>query len=800
MRLQGLEPGDEVTYDLTGLDQTTARARVVVEKFVGGGFAGQVYRVRLLSYEAGAVTGLVPGGVYAMKILIPPSSFSLMFRNALYFVGFQGAFQLQVNPAAARSGALWQKFIRRGAQIRFGSEQSVVDIHATFVDERLGSCGELSEWIDGRTWRLEVDDRLDLLSRWAAGKAADAPGSPEYRGKREFMRDFVALLHEVGAHEFARQYEWSTCKSQPNCLKRKAFDDDPNRGLVAVDFRAGLALLPFLPMSPGDFKLILQGLGRGSLVQFDRGDLDRLKAFVAAHPQEFAGMEGMLLELERVEAIYRASVPDVTHNHVRLLGPGLWRTIAAAAVRGWRLRGQVDETGQRKLEGSFLRRACFVALGIVPVLGRVVRKAWCHARWRSHYAALATRASYVAKALRGKAMESASAWHRGGRMDEAHARRVADSPVRWMPHVPLALLPAGLHRFLTDGAYAKACLSNVLVRPVRLYFDAKAREEWLLGMLEEGRRKHILDDRDAAIIGPQVHEPYIQKYLKCLVVHMCLMPVTHVVALAIAIAFVLQHPGMSRREAYAVALGIVAIFQVIPVSPGSLARGIYVLYLMIRERNFKDYNLAVFLSFFKYIGYLAFPIQMTYRYPALARFMAGHWATEAVHVVPVFGEGGALLERKVFDLFYNWPLTLRRRMNLRAQLRARHAPRHVHALAWVVVLAAAFTLLDAWFLHACGALPTSRQIWWATLLLPLCAGIGVTLGAGGAGLQRRIALAAGTGLLVGVLPGVVLACLAPEGLGAMMVHILWRTFLCTLVATVAAIVTEVGLPEPPVAA
>jgi hypothetical protein len=96
---------------------------------------------------------------------------------------------------------------------------------------------------------------------------------------------------------------------------------------------------------------------------------------------------------------------------------------------------------------------------------------------------------------------------------------------------------------------------------------------------------------------------------------------------------------------------------------------LYVVYLVIRERNFKDYNIAVFLGFFKYIGYLAFPIQMTHRYPALARFMAGHWATEAVHAVPVFGERGALLEHSVFNLFYNWPLTIRRRMQKRIEWR-----------------------------------------------------------------------------------------------------------------------------------
>ncbi len=140
----------------------------------------------------------------------------------LYWIGFQGPFQLQVNPSAARAGALWQKFIRRGAKIGFGEETAVVDIYATFVDEKLGSCGELSEWVEGRTWRLEVDDQLDSLKRWIKGEKVDPEklGSPEYRAKYEFMHKFVEHLHQMGAHEFARQYEWSTWKSQPNCLKR----------------------------------------------------------------------------------------------------------------------------------------------------------------------------------------------------------------------------------------------------------------------------------------------------------------------------------------------------------------------------------------------------------------------------------------------------------------------------------------------------------------------------------------------------------------------------------------------------
>jgi len=61
------------------------------------------------------------------------------------------------------------------------------------------------------------------------------------------------------------------------------------------------------------------------------------------------------------------------------------------------------------------------------------------------------------------------------------------------------------------------------------------------------------------------------------------------------------------------------------------------------------------VSFLKYVGYLAFPLQMTTTYPHLARFMASRWATGMVHVIPVFGEKGALLEHWIFDLFFNQP-------------------------------------------------------------------------------------------------------------------------------------------------
>ena len=805
MRIGRYDAGTELTYDVKGVgphpgpgqEDAAARVHLTVEKFVGGGFAGQVYRVKVTGIE-GTIAGLEEGGTYAIKILIPPSGFSRLFRNLLYWLGFQGPFQLQVNPAAARAGALWQKFIRRGAKIRFDDESAVIDIHGMFVDDCLGSCGELREWVEGRTWRLEVDDRLDSLAQWRRGEMVGEQqlGSPEYRAKHKFMSEFVELLHEMGAYEFARQYEWSTCKSQPNCLKRYGTDDNPSGGLVAVDFRAGLALLPFLPMSPGDFKLIAKGFMRGSLVQFDRGDIAKLEAFVRAHSDEFADMGEMLAELKAAESVYRASIPDVTHNHIRLLySRKLWSTMLGSAVSGWRVRKLVDEQHERKLLGNKLSTLLFVVIGLIPFLGKIIRRVWGRPDWRKHYAAMLTSGTYLRQAIRGRIAEKVIVWHRAGRVDEERAPKIAASFWRFLCHLPLSILPAGLHKLLTDWEYAKDRLAYYLIRPVRLYFNAELREQWLRDMMTEGQKKHMLSDEDAQIILSQINEPFIQKYLKSLAVHVCTLPVTQVVSVLVAIIFVLTHPEMPRAQAWGIGVGIIALFQVIPISPGSLVRGLYVLYLVIRERNFRDYNIAVFLGFFKYVGYLAFPIQMTYHYPALARFMAAHWATEAVHIVPVFGERGALLEHWVFCLFYNWPLTIRRRMRARAQIRAARNKRYWHVGLCAMAVVGLFALADFLYRENVGQPPSSKMIWWLVVLVPqvLVCGAAVTLGCGGATLGQRIAAAAVCGVSVGLLYTAVSAILNYDS--GWVASCLWHILIFAILSTAGAIITELKLPE-----
>ena len=280
---------------------------------------------------------------------------------------------------------------------------------------------------------------------------------------------------------------------------------------------------------------------------------------------------------------------------------------------------------------------------------------------------------------------------------------------------------------------------------------------------------------------------------------MCTLPVTQVVSLMVAVYFVAQNPQLSWQEALGLAGFILVAFQLTPISPGSLVRGFYVLYLVIRERNFKDYNIAVFLGFFKYIGYLAFPIQMTYRYPALARFMAGHWATEAVHVVPVFGERGALLEHKIFSLFYNWPLTIRHRMHQRSLLRSAMPPRYWHVALCAIAAMAVFVGVDLFHLNQSAGLPDMKQTWGLALAIPLICGAAVTLGAGGAEIRQRIIGAVLCGVIVGVSSTVISVALAAGsqiGISQILVSSLWRVFVLTIFSVIGVLGTEILLPAP----
>ena len=838
LRVQRYETAQRLTFEMVGV-YPAHKADVALEivRFVGGGYSGQVYKVKLLHWTSAgeAPVGLVTGGTYALKVFIPPGTMGRWIRDLIYALGFQGPFSLRVNPDAVRAGALWQTFIRRGARVRFGSESALAQVFATFVDPVLGSCGEISEWVQGRMWRLEVDDDLYSRFRWKPGQPENGLNSPEYRAKKAFMAGLVGLMREMGAEELARQYDWWTLKSQPNALKREEMGSAPGAGLTAVDFRAGLALLPFLPECPADFKLIIRGIGRGSLVQFDRGDVGKLENFINSRSDVFAGMGGAFEELKRTDQSYRDSLPDIAHHHIKLITrPKLWRAMHASWVRSWEIRGMADPAA-----GGFLRKSgaaalFFLLLGLIPVftpvlfllrfpgrsaglwllwlvplLGPFVRRLWGRSDFRRHIGALLTKAGYLGRAFRGHVTEALIRWHRSGRVGERRALAIAKKPGLYLLHRPLAFLPSGVHRFMTDRAYFKKRLRAMFVKPFELYFKPAVREKWLRDMVEDGRRNGMLSAGEAVRILGQIGEPYIQKYLKSLAVHLATLFLSETVFLTVALVYVLSHPELGWSQATLQAGLIIGALNLLPVSPGSLVRGFYVLGLCIKERNIKDYWLALPVSFLKGVGYLAFPLQMAYRFPELARFMAGHWATSAVHIIPIFGERGAWLEHAAFDLFYNYPLSLARRIRKRDAVFCAEPPRKWTFPMVLATCALVLALLDASFLKWRGQVPTLGQNWWLLLWVPF---FGAPIAAGLARLprlSRRVSIGALTGSLSGLVyaafntslsayVGSSTAGLTSEGrsLGDLAFRVISQIVLFAVIAILGVLAFENRRPEP----
>jgi len=655
------DSGDVIETDFTTVwPETGGHARFRIEKFVGGGFAGQVYRgvLERVWQDEDTPRELRQGGVYALKIMLPPSRFSRRFRDFIYRLGFQAPFSAQVNRAACRAGLLWQKFALKGAGVEFGRPDAVADVYASFYDPLLKSYGEIREWVEGRTWHLEADTDFRARRRW---KDVDPrrTGSPEYVAKRQFMHRFVKMLREAGAAELARQYEWWTMKSQPNVLKRSGNDADPQAGLCAVDFRAGLALLPFLPLSPADVPLILAGLVRGSLVQFDRFNPRALRAFAERRSDRCPDLPAMADAIISYDREYRRSMPDLTHQGWRLpVSRELRADVRRGLTEGYAARDMVDADFSRRLASRGGRFAVFYMLGAVPILGSLVRKLWGNRIYRRHVGSVLTNSSYFRAAARAGVAARLVRWHRSGRTDELRTARLLRHPALfWTERLTLGWLPAILHRAATDPSYVAGKIRRAFNFMRLFYRDADFRERWLSDQVEEAYTEGMLREREREEILAHVRDPFIVKYLKCLAVHFATLPVTQIVSVLVgSVAAVWTVVSGGTWGSAGARFGLILIFfQIIPISPGSICRGLYVVYLMIRERNFRDYMVAAPLSFAKYIGYLAFPIQMVTSYPALSRFMASRWATDAVHIVPVFGEKGALFEHMIFDLFFNVP-------------------------------------------------------------------------------------------------------------------------------------------------
>jgi hypothetical protein len=420
-----------------------------------------------------------------------------------------------------------------------------------------------------------------------------------------------------------------------------------------------------LPMSPGDFALIFAGLKRGKLVQFDDGNLAELGEFVDAHGSAFADLRDAHAELIATHRESRRQLPDLLNRPWRAVTSLASPPVRAGAAEAWRNRGWLDEEHEARLAAS---APLFVLLWIawwIPFAGALTIRLWGSSRFRRHVASLRD-PRYLAKVMAAKRAATLIMWHRKGRISDEEALMRVHQPVRFLAErLLVGWMPVALHRALTDWPYTRQRIRVTVMFPIRFYRSAMFRETWLRGEIIAAMMKGILTRDEARRLDADAADPAMRRYLKCLAIQLCASPTTTVVSLSLAL-YVFLTVDRSWGESLALAAAVMASFAVLPMTPGSLVRGTWITALMIRERRFKEYRLVAFLSFWQYIGFISVPMQVVFRFPALSLLLLTQVARKAANRIPVFGESGALLEHKVFDLMFNVPVSIMVRLRRRS--------------------------------------------------------------------------------------------------------------------------------------
>jgi hypothetical protein len=332
--------------------------------------------------------------------------------------------------------------------------------------------------------------------------------------------------------------------------------------------------------------------------------------------------------------------------------------VRAGLIEGYLAADLIDKPFAKKLQNGGLRFAAFYLLGALPIIGKMIRMRWGNTAYRQHVQKILTNFTYLKASLHAFAANGLIGWHRAGRADEKHVDFLLKVPALFLiERFTIGFLPIGLHGIILYPARIWHGIRNGWNFIHSFITSPEFREQWFLNEIALGEKDGMLTPEERAHLEGVVKDPFIVRYLKCVGVHFATLPVTQIVSVSLGAVWAvwLLIKGHGWEEALGVFGLTIAFFQVFPISPGSICRGVFVVYLMIKERNLRDYIIAAPVSFMKYVGYLAFPLQMTTTYPHLARFMASRWATNMVHVIPVFGEKGALMEHWIFDTFFNRP-------------------------------------------------------------------------------------------------------------------------------------------------
>jgi hypothetical protein len=630
----------------------------VIQAYAGSGFAGQVYRASPVGGVLRSTAGIGATQPVAIKILKPKSRWKRVFRDLLYYCSYQTSYTPRLREPAVRSGLIWQELLRAAAKIEFGFASAVARPLGYYWDNEQTSYVEVHDWIEGRPVCYEADDEIFLNRNRGVGK----PARTEMARKKRFMLAMVNLCNQIGAVGLARQYEWYTLVSQANVLSRAKPAGD-GLEFTGIDFRPGLAVPFFLPLSPVHLRMALNGIRRGVFVHFDEVDFERLDKFVADNSKAHASLSRLCRQLKQDDQRYRSSSPDLWHaGFQRLSNPEIRGAIAHGLVQDWcKLDGVTSDTALR-LQRNPLAFLLFYLLNLIPLVGGFFQRILGSARYRRHLKYLILDRVYFAEVFAASKSCDLLAWLDDARISESRLKTLARSNLFYfLNKVVLSWLPSRLHRLVSDGEVFRRYLFDLVVHPIRLLVKAEYRKVWLTDIIHWQHKRGIVTLSQMDELLEQVAEAHRQGFIRDLGFTIGLEIFSKLVYALLA-AY-----GVSSGDFVPFAITVLG-----PVPPSGFVRTGYVLFLLIWEfprmirqegnKLFLTRALGLLIAPWRVVGNFFAPFEMFVYCPDLSLLLADYYVSSMVGAIPVLGGRGQLLEYWAFQLVFNVPLSLRKQV------------------------------------------------------------------------------------------------------------------------------------------
>lgn len=590
--------GDKFPATIQPLAKKAATETVLIP-FVrlGEGYAGQVYKVYDTQTEVWENRWIV------LKALRPESSQKQQARNLFFRLCFGGNFSPSIDESAVRFGLIWQTILRRGAKVLYDNEKMIPEPIGYFWSKEMRTFVEVHEWIDGKV---------------------SIPNNPEKnQTKRKFMDDMVNLAEEMGAYQLSRQYKWWTMLAGANVLEKE------DGSFVAVDWRSGIALPFFLPLSPGDIPIIVRNLKKGHFVNFDYADYDRLNAFVVKCKEDFADLISLIEELPSLDKQYRENIKSAT-------------------IKDWKENLPLSDEIEEAVKNSKVGYNIHLFLEGIPIIGSWLHRFLGSETYQKHLGLILLNSDYRKQWFKTLKDHDIASWQQGYyRITPQKAKELDQKDWLYLLHkVFFSHMPKSIHRLTDNKEFAYAI--RWLTTPFRVAFSTREQVIWLDDIIESGLFLRIIDDKQSKLF----HKQALDKRMRGFVVDLAVAtPLIELTTLPVyPLVYILSGGDAAITAAVAAS----------PITVSGILRCGYTLLKTLRDipeivKNKDKKHLASRLSGaaiapWSKIGTLFVPTQMSVYYPEMSWFLTTYFAIKAARKVPVYGVAGGALEYYAYEL------------------------------------------------------------------------------------------------------------------------------------------------------